>query len=915
MSDNPLSVKNTYIENQQKYIAYLIWENPQDCLSFDDKYFLNHRLSTIFISIKDLVKKNIVLEVDVILDECKRHDSTIDYNEIKLIIDSFTDFENIEYVKNRLKEEYIKQKNIKSLLEDVFVQLDSNGDIQLDKVGEFQKKLSESLLELNGQTKLKNFPEIAKQYRLTLHERKNPTKIRSIGFPILDKLTKYPGAEGTMSSLVALKGHGKCTSGDTIVLTDKGFKEIHSFSNNIDEFSNIDCNILTKDGIKHSNKFYQKKVSIYYKIKTKFGFEIKCTPEHPIYSLSNDMNYDYIEAQNLKIGDSFPILQNTNIYNKSIKEIEYKCIGKDNIKIPKYLTKDLSRLLGYYIANGSYFKSISTHNKEIQKDIKKIINGLGVYCKVDNRGVYKSSIDFINLLKYLCGYDFYIKNVVARYKEVPIFILEGNKENQIEFLKGLIDCDSYITSFNSLEYYTASKKLVSQVQLLLLNLGIFSYVRSKYNKYYDWNYYTLIISSEDFDKYKELIEYKSLKYEFKEYTKKRNTNIKIIPYLKNYVDNKLQNLRTFLKVSKNGVFKDPYGNGSMSFSIGSYCSLIGKSFTYYNIDKILDFFNKHTYFHIYQEVQDIINMLNKVKNSNYIYDFIESIEIVNKDITVYDFCVEDVHNFYSNGLISHNTIFSNNQKNYLVNKGICVLEFQFDMPDEAVDDRIIGLRGNIPLNDLDNGKLLTVDRHVNKKISGVLSDLENKHNYLRFSEGTASIDEIDYYIYEAKSYFRNHGVLPDDEYIFIIFDTVEMIQDFVNSSGVQQIKNCIEKLHVINKKHNCHMFNLLQANENKLRGGNMFKKPEQLDYYTIGMEDIHGSSAYGMRSRLILSAQRPVYMKKQFFPEHEDFPLWEEDDDLYVIRSIKLNSGEPYRVEFVLDPHTLKLYPLKKDEG
>jgi len=213
MSENkPLQVKDIFIENSQKFLAYLWRENASDCVSIKPEYILNTRLRQIYTAIKNLHEQNIKIEIDVLLNECKRLDLSFEYNELMLLHDSFTDFTNIEYVKKRLHHDFVKQVNLKRIIGDVFVNFDANRDLDLDVTKSFADNLQQTLLDLEGDTDdLMSFGDIFDKYRVKLLERWDGRQKRSIGIPELDKHLTYAGEPGSMMSIAAQSGAGKTT--------------------------------------------------------------------------------------------------------------------------------------------------------------------------------------------------------------------------------------------------------------------------------------------------------------------------------------------------------------------------------------------------------------------------------------------------------------------------------------------------------------------------------------------------------------------------------------------------------------------------------------------------------------------------------------------------------------------------------
>ena len=239
--------------------------------------------------------------------------------------------------------------------------------------------------------------------------------------------------------------------------------------------------------------------------------------------------------------------------------------------------------------------------------------------------------------------------------------------------------------------------------------------------------------------------------------------------------------------------------------------------------------------------------------------------------------------------------FVKNIENRLIAKGIQVVSVNLEMSVESCNDRIACMRMNIPLSELLRRDM---NPRLESKIKKEIESYKNIKNYLFYSQPTLSLSELDGLLYKAKHIFKNRGVIQDDLYMFVVIDLLDMVDEFSESQSSYNIKTAINKLHAINRKHGCHFLLVLQANENKLRSGKIFKKPEELDYYKIGLEDIEGSAAIAQRCRVVMTLTRPVQMKKRFFPEENE--RWDLEEDIINVNVCKQNDGPEFFTKFIM---------------
>ncbi|MHA1232578.1 MAG: LAGLIDADG family homing endonuclease, partial [Candidatus Helarchaeota archaeon] len=461
-------------------------------------------------------------------------------------------------------------------------------------------------------------------------------------------------------------GSGKCVDSNSYIYKDKkliSIKDLHdSWEFGGTGFLEDKNNINTIGGYENkTSHLYTEVTNNTIKIITEYGFSIEGTKNHPILIINKNCDFEFKKLSELKKDDFVCIDRSQYSFPFEYCRINYIqdeysifCKGME-FNIPKYLNEDLSTLLGYYIANGSYWNkrdrvSISTYNNALYEDIKNICNRIDVNThymdgKIDIGGVW-----FARFFKYLLDDNCN----TARYKTVPSIILKSPKNCQSLFLRSLIDCDGYYCKKGSvLEYYTASKNIANIVHLMLLNFGIISKLSFKNkakvgDKIYNHKYYTLSIGSSDIDIYFE--EIGSLIYN--KIDKHRNPNNDIIPYLKELSNNEIKKVKRKLDVKKNGKFFNDNG-----FSTFINCSLIQSraiNITYKKLKSFIE--NLETRKNIIKNFNsDFLNKCYRIIDSNFYFDKIESIKEFNSKKRVYDVSIPETHSFYSNGFINHNS--------------------------------------------------------------------------------------------------------------------------------------------------------------------------------------------------------------------------------------------------------------------
>ena len=300
-----------------------------------------------------------------------------------------------------------------------------------------------------------------------------------------------------------------CVVGDTLISTEYGLMRMKDL---VKKYPNggikiaidnrVPIQIMNPDGTISLMQNMQKGVNFntisrafctglkeVYKIITKSGYELIATPDHKVLT-----NRGWVRIIDLKPLEHKVLIQsgegkfNNNYQLPFNVKNEYK--GRNGrlykLNLPTKWSKELGQVLGWLIGNGLLrdgkncrvgFK-FSKENKKILEYFKSIINkwyNFNVKEIKRKNGVYHLSYHskfFVDFFKKLG-----VKSVDAKEKVVPESIFTAPKEAVIGFLQGLFTANGTIGyDENNGNYYirltSKSKKLLKDVQILLLNLGI-----------------------------------------------------------------------------------------------------------------------------------------------------------------------------------------------------------------------------------------------------------------------------------------------------------------------------------------------------------------------------------------------------------------------------------------------------------
>jgi replicative DNA helicase len=245
-------------------------------------------------------------------------------------------------------------------------------------------------------------------------------------------------------------------------------------------------------------------------------------------------------------------------------------------------------------------------------------------------------------------------------------------------------------------------------------------------------------------------------------------------------------------------------------------------------------------------------------------------------------------------------------ENNLINKNVPVVSFSLEMSEESTMDRMISSKTNIPMIDLNKESKKQL---MDSRLKRTLKEFKTKKNFLFTDRSDFSFDKIDAALYKAKEIFRKNGTFDKigEEYMIITIDVLNMVSDF-GSQEPTDILKAMDKLHNLVKKHNVHCIGIVQINETKLRGGKIWKSPEDLNSYRPNLEDIYGGAGYAQRARVVGILHRPKALKERMFPEMKE--IWDAEPDILEFHCVKQNDGILFLEKFIFDGEKMRISPL-----
>ena len=123
------------------------------------------------------------------------------------------------------------------------------------------------------------------------------------------------------------RGYGKCVTGDTLIFTEDGIKEIGELfdyqSDGNETYYDTKVKVLNKDGVLENTEsgVYNGKQKTR-TIVVNEGYSITGTLEHPILVMTNDGKFLFKKLKDISYSDYIVISQNNNVWGKN-KDIDF----------------------------------------------------------------------------------------------------------------------------------------------------------------------------------------------------------------------------------------------------------------------------------------------------------------------------------------------------------------------------------------------------------------------------------------------------------------------------------------------------------------------------------------------------------------------------------------------------------------
>jgi DNA gyrase/topoisomerase IV subunit B/DNA gyrase/topoisomerase IV subunit A/intein/homing endonuclease len=473
-----------------------------------------------------------------------------------------------------------------------------------------------------------------------------------------------------------------CFVGDTRVMTDMGLVRISDIPkiNGLDkmpEVMEISSMVNSIGTSQKATKWLYSGVQNVLEITTEKGYKVVCTPNEPFYILNENLEFEWKEADKFLIGQSLSLntVNQVNIPSeKNLEFSDYLGRGKD-LQVPSRMSKDLAKFLGYIVSDGSLRLNktsleFGSSDKLIHNDFISISKVLFPDAKIKTRVVeptegrqinstvthYYVSINSSKIVQFLNLIG--AESVLAPQKKIPNIIFQSSAEEVSSFISAYYEGDGSVNigETQCITLLSTSYELLGDMKLLLLNyFGIISN-KILINKADGNNtlYSISITSGEEIVKFRSQINFISKR-------KKEEIDKAIIHDGESgsFARNLIPSLSEFItKYFNERNISPKYISDDFGISV-----LKQEVFPLVLLSKFRQIKTKVKLIQYLEKWSDdsrkrfsiLYNKLSSILNTDYYFDKIVSIKLLDEQHPVYDLTVESTNAFVANGFVAHNT--------------------------------------------------------------------------------------------------------------------------------------------------------------------------------------------------------------------------------------------------------------------
>ena len=338
-------------------------------------------------------------------------------------------------------------------------------------------------------------------------------------------------------------GTGKCVAGSTRVLTDRGLVRIDCLAEgtHAGETRPIHLGVWGLGGPEPASHFYDGGRSPTLRIRTRLGYGIEATPEHPLLRLGTGGEVTWRRADELRPGDFVAVQRGQGLFGSETRiDFEYRRNGRCDHSKPvrlEALDEEVAYVLGLLTGDGCLtFRNrviLSSADPEIVEAFRRFAERLGLHVfRSGEARPYDHIIASAQLYQLLLHLG--LSAGKAAEKRVPGAVLRAPREIVAAFLRGLFDTDGTVSGRDGYpSLCSSSAGLIDDVQLLLLDFGILAATRLRRVRVGEGitTYHELEMRGRDADRFFDEIGFALDRKQNLRGEGRFNTNVDVVPYV------------------------------------------------------------------------------------------------------------------------------------------------------------------------------------------------------------------------------------------------------------------------------------------------------------------------------------------------------------------------------------------------
>ncbi|MDQ3687519.1 MAG: DNA polymerase [Acidobacteriota bacterium] len=338
-----------------------------------------------------------------------------------------------------------------------------------------------------------DYPVVAK----LLEYRTVQKSLTSYGANILDEINPATGRiHANFHQIGAPTGRFACLAGDTLVPTLNGFRQMDTIKQG--------DQVKTSYGFKKVQKAWMTGVRQLYRMQLRDGRSIRATADHRFLAGRGDT---WKQLDELRPGDAVFVSLKASTFEQRARPFQISVLpsnvrSRKQVTLPEELSPELCELIGLIIADGflgrrherpaptrgrlgggtpaTYDRVLLAFNRQDSDLIQRVIeHGRNLFgqpfASINARTCHVLQFASTTVAEFFAGLGL---TGNAHTKAVPEIIMSAPLVFQAAFLRGLFEGDGHRTN-NSVGLTSVNRRLLSQVQLMLSEFGIYSIVKAR----------------------------------------------------------------------------------------------------------------------------------------------------------------------------------------------------------------------------------------------------------------------------------------------------------------------------------------------------------------------------------------------------------------------------------------------------